>query len=73
MLKIIKNPDIEIYNEVTQAVKNNEGYCPCMTIRTPDTKCPCKNFREQKFENECHCGRYIMIGTDDTEDTPDEQ
>lgn len=59
MLKIIKNPDIEIYNEVTRAVKNNDGYCPCMLEKTEDTKCPCKDFREQTTEGECHCGRYL--------------
>ena len=61
MLKIIKNPDIEIYNEVTQAVKNNDGYCPCLLEKTEDTKCPCKDFREQTIEGECHCGRYLKL------------
>ena len=61
MLKIIKNPDEIMYQEVTQAVKDNDGYCPCMTIRSEDTKCPCKSFREQSFKGECHCGRYLKI------------
>ena len=61
MLKIIKNPDETIYNSVTKAVKNNDGYCPCIICKSSDTKCPCKTFREQTTEGECHCGRYIKI------------
>lgn len=36
----------------------NDGYCPCMVEKTPDTKCMCKEFREQKEPGPCHCGRY---------------
>lgn len=61
MLKIIQNPNKEIYNDVTQAVINNDNYCPCEIIKSPDTKCPCKLFREQQIEGECHCGRFIKI------------
>lgn len=61
MLKIIKNPDVKTYNEVTQAVKDNDGYCPCELVKSKDTKCPCKNFKNQNIEGECHCGRYIKV------------
>ena len=57
-LKIIPNPDKEEYDEITQAVKDNDGYCPCLIIRNPDTKCICKEFREQEY-GECHCGLYV--------------
>ena len=63
MLKIIKNPDDNVYQEITQAVKDNDGYCPCMIAKSDDTKCPCKEFREQVIEGECHCGRYLKINT----------
>lgn len=63
MLKIIKNPNVEIYENVTKAVQENQGYCPCMITKTADTKCPCKEFREQNFAGECHCGRYLKINT----------
>lgn len=29
-------------------VVENDGYCPCMVEKTPDTKCMCKDFRDQK-------------------------
>ena len=63
MLKIVKNPDDNVYQEITQAVKDNDGYCPCMISKSDDTKCPCKEFREQTNEGECHCGRYLKINT----------
>ncbi len=62
-MKIIKNPDNDIYDEVTDAVKQNNGYCPCEITQTEDTKCPCKKFREQEAEGECHCGRYIKVNS----------
>lgn len=58
-MKIIPNPDEDIYNQVTQAVKDNEGYCPCELEKNKDTKCICKNFREQTDPGECHCGRFV--------------
>lgn len=39
-------------------VVENDGYCPCMVEKTPDTKCMCKDFRDQKEPGPCHCGRY---------------
>ena len=66
MLKIIPNPNKEKYDEITQAVKDNNNYCPCELQRTPATKCPCKTFREQNTEGECHCGRYIKVDSNDT-------
>lgn len=61
MLKIIKNPDLDKYKTITQAVLNNDGYCPCLLEKTEETRCICKAFREQEYEGECHCGRYIKI------------
>jgi hypothetical protein len=59
--KIIPNPIEEIYLEVTNAVENNDGYCPCLLERSNDTKCMCKNFREQNHFGECHCGRFVKV------------
>ena len=44
--------------EIATAVKANDGYCPCMRVRTPDTKCMCKEFRESTTEGYCHCGLF---------------
>ena len=60
-MKIIKNPDKEFYDKITTSVKDNDGYCPCMTHKSEDTKCICKAFREQEELGECHCGRYIKV------------
>lgn len=60
-LKIQPVGNIRKYTEVTQAVKDNEGYCPCALIKNQDTKCPCKEFRNQDCEGECHCGRFTKV------------
>ncbi len=60
-MKIIKNPDDAIYEEMTEAVKENGGYCPCTIVKTEDTRCPCREFREQETDGECHCGRFVKI------------
>ena len=59
-MKIIRNPDKDIANEVARAVKENDGYCPCRIEKTSDTKCMCKEFREME-SGTCHCGLYTKI------------
>lgn len=54
-MKIIKVPHSD---EVAAAVKANDGYCVCTVEKTPDTKCMCKEFREQTTAGTCHCGLY---------------
>ncbi len=61
--KIIPNPDKAKYDEMTQACKDNDNYCPCLLEKTPDTKCMCKAFREQE-EGLCHCQRFLKIKVD---------
>ena len=58
MIKL--NPDKELVLEIRMALKANDNYCPCRIEHTEDTKCMCKEFREQK-SGECHCGLYIKI------------
>lgn len=43
---------------VRELVKKNNGYCPCAVIKTDDTECMCKEFREQETPGTCHCGLY---------------
>lgn len=61
MLKIVKNPNEEIFKSVMAAIKANSGYCPCRVEKTASTKCPCQEFREQATEGECHCGAYTKV------------
>ena len=57
-MAIKQNPDKEYADEVKRKLKDNGGYCPCGLIKSPDTKCMCKDFRETE-EGMCHCGLYI--------------
>lgn len=62
MIKIEKMPNTQ---EIIEAVKNNQGYCPCALEKTPDTKCMCKEFREMEKSGICHCGLYKKTVTED--------
>lgn len=45
-------------DEILAAVKANDGYCPCRRTKSADTKCMCREFREQTETGVCHCGLY---------------
>lgn len=55
----------EIDPEFKAAVDANDGFCPCMFPNTPDTKCMCKAFRDQKEPGPCHCGRYEKFAVEE--------
>ena len=61
-MKISYNPDEEIVATVKAGLERTGGYCPCRLQQTEDTKCMCKEFREQikdpEFEGFCHCMLY---------------
>ncbi len=61
-MKIRLNEDKEIVNTVREGLKKTGGYCPCRLERTEDTKCICKEFKEQvedpNFSGYCHCLLY---------------
>lgn len=57
-MRVTLNPDREYANDVLKQVKANNGYCPCRVEKNEDTKCMCKEFRDQE-EGMCHCGLYI--------------
>lgn len=59
-MKIRQNPDKEYAADVKKRLKANGGYCPCRLIKNADTKCMCKEFREQE-SGMCHCGLYIKV------------
>jgi len=61
-MKITLNPDKEVVKTVKEGLKRTGGYCPCVLQQTEDTKCMCKEFKEQikdpDFEGFCHCMLY---------------
>ena len=56
------NEDAELVAQIKEGLKRKGGYCPCRLQKTEDTKCICKEFREQiadpEFEGYCHCMLY---------------
>lgn len=56
------NEDKNIVEKIKQGLAKKGGYCPCRLEKTPDTKCMCKEFRDQiadpDFEGYCHCMLY---------------
>ena len=58
-MKIKLSDNKELVNVIKNKLKESEGYCPCRLTQSEDTKCPCKEFREQLEPGECHCGLYI--------------
>ncbi|MBQ7407795.1 MAG: ferredoxin thioredoxin reductase catalytic beta chain [Clostridia bacterium] len=61
-MKITLNPNKEIVENIQAGLKAKGGYCPCRLEKTEDTKCMCKEFRDQikdeNFEGFCHCLLY---------------
>lgn len=61
-MKILLNPDKEVVESLKNKMKENGGYCPCRLVHNEDTKCICKEFRDQikdnSFEGYCHCMLY---------------
>lgn len=60
-LKIEKNPDDKFFKEISEKVKNNDGYCPCLAYKDDSTKCMCLDFRNQTEPGFCHCKRYKKV------------
>ena len=52
---------VEVNPEFKAAVDANDGYCPCLIEQNADTKCMCKDFREQTEPGPCHCGRFEKV------------
>ncbi len=62
MKKFRLNENEEIVQTIREGLKRTGGYCPCRLDRTDDTKCMCKEFRDQladpEYEGYCHCMLY---------------
>ena len=46
---ILPNPDFVFRKQVEEEIKNNNGYCTSVLKQNDDTKCICKDFKEQKL------------------------
>ena len=61
-MKITVNQDEAVVKTVREGLKRTGGYCPCRLEQTEDTKCMCKEFKEQiadpNFEGFFHCMLY---------------
>lgn len=65
---VIKCVDDKEYVELMKKkVKENFGFCPCKLVKTEDTRCMCKEFKEMT-EGTCHCGLYVKTIVEDKED-----
>lgn len=58
-MKIKLSEDKDLVKEIREKLATNGGYCPCRLERNKDTKCMCKEFRDQNEPGECHCGLYV--------------
>jgi ferredoxin-thioredoxin reductase catalytic subunit len=56
------NKDASIVAAIREGLNKKYGHCPCKREISDDTKCMCKEFREQiadpNYEGYCHCMLY---------------
>lgn len=61
-MKVRLNEDAEVVRMVREGLEARGGYCPCVREMSEDTRCMCRQFREQiadpEFEGYCHCMLY---------------
>lgn len=61
-MKILLNEDADVVATVKAGLQKTGGYCPCRLEKNEDTKCMCKEFRDQikdpDYEGYCHCMLY---------------
>ena len=63
-MKIEVSKDKELVATIRQALKDNDGYCPCIfqSKGKPEYKCMCQDFLNNvKAGETCHCGLYLKI------------
>ena len=62
------NEDKEIVKTIKEGLKKTGGYCPCRFEKNEDTKCMCREFKDQikdpNFEGYCHCLLYYKSKED---------
>lgn len=60
MEKIVLATTKKEARKIQKSIRENDGYCICSLEKNEDTKCMCKEFREQK-SGICHCGLYQKV------------
>lgn len=55
---IERNPNKAKADKIAEAVRKNDGYCPCSLLKDDDHICMCKEFLERETVGWCHCGLY---------------
>ena len=67
-MKIRLNENPEIVKMIKEGLEKTGGYCPCRRERTEETKCMCKEFKDQikdpNYEGYCHCLLYYKSLSD---------
>ena len=61
-MKVHITEDKELVLAVREALKENDGYCPCIhqSKGKSEYKCMCQDFLTNvKVGDACHCGLYI--------------
>lgn len=61
-MKVHITEDKELAATIRSALKENEGYCPCIyqSQGKSEYKCMCQDFLTNvKVGETCHCGLYI--------------
>lgn len=58
MMKIKMTEDMGHREKILDALRKNDGYCPCALEKASETKCMCKDFKKME-SGICHCGLYI--------------
>ena len=56
---------VEVNPRIRENVEASNGYCPCAIWQNEDTKCMCREFREQREPGKCHCGRFEKVVQED--------
>lgn len=59
--KIYPTPDFNHRKRIETAIKENNGYCPCMIEKNDDTICMCKQFRDLSHAEFCHCQQFYKV------------
>jgi len=58
------NPDTIFIDGLRRKIRSNNGHCPNKLSKSPDNKCPCKEYRHEGY---CACGMYIATEARDNQ------